>query len=126
MKKSLYLLCSMFALSSAFTGCKKSNTDTPVVSGDKFDSISAIESFTWSTTSKVNFQFNGKSPLDYGLVLKIMDNDGTVLLQKWQKANEDYKVTIDVPAYYEKVLVSYGGQIDSLDCRAGSASLTID
>lgn len=98
----------------------------PASEATNFSEIKATESFSWSTTKKVNFSFNGSSSNDYELVLKITDADGGVLMQKLQKASETYKVVLDVPAHYETLTVIYGSISEKIDCTSGSVAITID
>ena len=110
------------------SGCVKKIDQSPpaTTSAENFPEIKAADSFTWSTTKKINFSFIGSSVNEYQLVLKVSDSDGAILFQKLQKANEDYKAIIEVPAHYETLTVNYGSLSEKLDCTNGSVSITID
>lgn len=105
---------------------KKIDQSPPATFPDKFSEITAPPNFSWNTTNKVNFTFKGSSANDYQLVLKVTDADGAILLQKLQKANEDYKVVIEVPSYYKTLTVNYGSISEEIDCTSGSVAITID
>ena len=93
---------------------------------EKFSEINTPPNFSWTTTNKVNFNFKCLSVNEYQLVLKVLGTDGAILLQKLQKANEDYKVVIELPSYYKALTVNYGSIIEEIDCTSGSVAITID
>ncbi|MEO5998813.1 MAG: hypothetical protein ABIN89_18730 [Chitinophagaceae bacterium] len=111
-----------------FGSCiKKMDQSTPTSpTAVKFSEINASESFNWSTTNKVNFSFKGTAVDEYQLVLRVTDADGAILIQKLQKSNEDYKVILEVPAYYDTLTVTYGSISEPINCRQGSVNITID
>jgi hypothetical protein len=116
-----------FILFASGSCVKKIDQTPPIVApAGNFSQIIAPSNFNWATTTNINFDFKGLAVDDYQLVLKVTDADGAILLQKLQKANEDYKAVIEVPAYYKTLTVSFGSISEDLDCTNGSVAITIN
>lgn len=126
-KLNCTIIVFAFILFASGSCIKKTDQSPPTTTpADTFSEIIAPANFNWSTTNKIDFNFKGLSANEYQLVLKVTDADGAILLQKLQKANEDYKVIIEVPAYYKTLTVSFGSISEEFDCTNGSVAITID
>ena len=114
----------------SLTSCVKQNDLVAppakvATSATSFATIEASDSFSWSTTNKVDFSFNGKAPNAYQLVLKVTLPDGAVVLQKLQNANENFRGTLEIPAHVSQVIVRYGSLQKTFDCKNGAIAITI-
>ena len=114
-----------------FTSCVKQMDAVPTspvsasTSASTYADMNASENFDWSTTKKVNFTFNGTAEESYNLVMKVLDADGNILMQKMQKSDETYKSEILVPANASIVFVTYGAETEKFDCTTGAVTMNI-
>ena len=129
--KTSILTLALIAI--AFTSCTKT-MDVPAAptpstistSATTLSELNAPENFDWSTTKKISFNFDGKDAESYSLVLKVSDNEGNVLLQKMQKSDQSFQMTLNVPADYTSLTVAYGATEKNIDCTSGSVTMTIN
>ena len=129
--KTSILTLALFAI--GFTSCTKTMDVAPVTtpttistSATTLSELNAPENFNWSTTKQISFNFNGKDAEGYNLVLKVLDNEGNVLMQKMQKSDQSFQMDLNVPANYTSLSVSYGATEKEFDCTSGSITMTIN
>ena len=128
--KTFFRSISAATLLFCLTSCVKQNDLVPppaqaTTTATSFSSIQAAESFSWSTSNKIDFNFTGKASSAQQLVLKVMLPDGAVLFQKLQNSTEDFRGTLEIPAHVSNVIVRYGSLQKTFDCKNGAIAITI-
>lgn len=115
-----------------FTSCTKTMdvvapSQTPATtstSASTIADVTASDNFDWSTTKKVNFTFEGHASEEYVLLLQVLDTDGNVIIQKMQKSNDTYNITLNVPANQSTLQINYGADEQTIDCSNGKATVS--
>ncbi|MEO6932654.1 MAG: hypothetical protein ABI151_13560 [Chitinophagaceae bacterium] len=88
--------------------------------------VKAAENFSWSTTKKVEFTFEGNAMQEYTLLMQVLDADGNVLIQKMQKSNSRYNATLNIDINQSTITINYGADSKTIDCSAGIATMNLD
>jgi hypothetical protein len=119
----------------AFTSCSKTNDLVPAAPSTTtavspsvitLNDVSTSQDFNWSTTREIQFNFNGKDAQGYNLVLKVMDTEGNVIMQKMQKSDQSFQTYLKIPSSYKTLVIAYGADTKNIDCTSGSASMSIN
>ena len=125
-----FLFTSLSFLLLFLTSCVKQKdlvqpTETPATTPTSFATIKSSDNFTWSTTKRVDFRFEGVSTEDYRQVLKVLLPDGSVLFQKLQIASEDFQGALEIPAHMTSLLVSFGNVTKTVELKNNTVTMTI-
>ncbi|MBC7383372.1 MAG: hypothetical protein H7296_10340 [Bacteroidia bacterium] len=124
MKNTGTTILLLSILLSGLCSCRKSleNKYKESVKNEQVKNTSAIkasQNFKWNTTISLNFSFNAVTLDSRIAILKITTVDGSVVLQKLQKADQDFSVLIEIPVHYEKLIVSFGTISREFETKGG-------
>jgi hypothetical protein len=126
MKKSHISIVVLIALIQiTFTSCKKlENAErktviAPTVSS--FKQIKADPSFNWKNTKVVSLNVIAANlPTEITNTLIVKSESGDVLFRKVQNMNETYVGNLTVPSKTEKLIISYGTIVKTLNIANGN------
>ncbi|MFP5042814.1 hypothetical protein [Parasediminibacterium sp. JCM 36343] len=117
---------ALFILTIA--SCKKDTATpgaaTPAVT--QFAAIATASNFNWNSTNKIAFNFTGLQGQSFNSILKITASDGSVVLQKLQKGDENFSTTFNVPSNYPTINVQFGSVTKTFITRNGSVNMNLN
>ena len=131
MKNQILKIAFALTFLSTLTSCLKEATLAPATSANSATAkttseIKASKDFKWNTTNSLNVSFKA-IPKDVRVsILKVIAPDGSILFKKFQKANEDYSIQLNLPAHYDKVSLQFDGENRTFDTKLGKVEMILN
>jgi hypothetical protein len=105
--KVAIIICSLIVVTSS---CKKqTDLSTPIATATPFEKINTSNKFGWTSVSTLMLNFIGLPDHNYNTILKVVGTDNSIIFQKLQNGSTNFSTTLNIPAQYKTITVSFGG-----------------
>ncbi len=104
-----YLILITAITTVVLTGCKKSETVTPVLNPDSLNDLKASDSFDWTTATPVEMKITGlPTVLPVKSTLTISLANGTTIFSKLHQMDHNLTLNLTVPSTEKELILKYG------------------
>lgn len=118
-------ICSLLL---AVSSCKKDSslTNTPATPVTPFESIKTTNNFGWSSVNKLTLNFTGQSDKNFNAILKVVASDNSIIFQKLQNGSTNFATSLNIPAAYKTITVSFGGVQKTFITKNASITMNLN